>query len=451
MKPPLLERIVNAVLYEGYVLYPYRPAAPKNRRSRFSFGRVYPEAFSQAQGGAEPCLMQTECLVQCHDAAASLQPVIRFLQPTWREVCPTVPESPNHPPHADGKYPVVSEWVFAGKVYQTWQEAVEREIKLPPRPLQTDFRHVESHPFGFPAVRNVEEIHDKGGRVAGVIVRRREAVAGQVVLETSRVAADCCKITVRLINQTPVPAAALQDPEAALMYTLASAHTILHVQGGGFVSQTDPPSPLKPLVDGCDNIGTWPVLVGDKAKAERDTMLSSPVILYDYPEIAPERRGDFGDATEIDKVLALRELALANAGKREMGAGDAFARKVLERTSTLKPNQLLKMHGPIHETKAAAAGPNPGPPVTSALVQGVPIRAGDKVRIRPKHRADAFDLMLAGRTAVVEALEQDAENRIHLAVVLEDDPGRDPGLPCQPGHRFFYGLDEVEPLTKTSA
>ena len=74
------------------------------------------------------------------------------------------------------------------------------------------------------------------------------------------------------------------------------------------------------------------------------------------------------------------------------------------------------------------------------------IKPGDKVRLRPKGRADAFDLLLAGKTAIVEAVEQDVENKVHLAVVLEDDPGKDLGLMRQPGHRFFYGLDEIEPI-----
>jgi hydrogenase maturation protease len=77
------------------------------------------------------------------------------------------------------------------------------------------------------------------------------------------------------------------------------------------------------------------------------------------------------------------------------------------------------------------------------------LKRGDRVRIRPKGRADVWDQALAGRSAVVEALEQDAEEQVYVAVVLEDDPGKDLGWTRQTGHRFFYRLEEVEPIDQT--
>jgi hypothetical protein len=77
---------------------------------------------------------------------------------------------------------------------------------------------------------------------------------------------------------------------------------------------------------------------------------------------------------------------------------------------------------------------------------GASLQAGDRVRINPRSRADAMDMMLAGKVGLIEAIEQDAEGRVHLAIVLEEDPGRGLGMMRQPGHRFFYGVDEVEPL-----
>jgi hypothetical protein len=74
------------------------------------------------------------------------------------------------------------------------------------------------------------------------------------------------------------------------------------------------------------------------------------------------------------------------------------------------------------------------------------IHTGDRVRLSPRRRADIMDLALAGRTARIESIEQDFENRIYLAVVVDDDPGADFGTARQPGHRFFFGPDEVEPL-----
>jgi hypothetical protein len=74
------------------------------------------------------------------------------------------------------------------------------------------------------------------------------------------------------------------------------------------------------------------------------------------------------------------------------------------------------------------------------------LKPGDRVRLWPLGRADVFDLVLAGKTATIEAIEQDLEDRVYLAVTLDDDPGRDLGALRQPGHRFFFGVEEVEPL-----
>ncbi len=89
----------------------------------------------------------------------------------------------------------------------------------------------------------------------------------------------------------------------------------------------------------------------------------------------------------------------------------------------------------------------PGP--DSVVLAGRRLRPGDAVRLRPQRSGDVFDLALAGRAAVIESIEEDMEGRISLAVVVEDDPGRELGLARQPGHRFFFSPDEVEPLDET--
>ncbi|MGB7922561.1 MAG: hypothetical protein WCF57_04895 [Pyrinomonadaceae bacterium] len=85
-------------------------------------------------------------------------------------------------------------------------------------------------------------------------------------------------------------------------------------------------------------------------------------------------------------------------------------------------------------------------PVEGVRVGGVELKQGDRVRLRPRGRSDIFDIALAGQIAIIESIEQDYENKVHLAVVLEDDPGRDLGMLRQPGHRFFFSPEEVEPL-----
>jgi hydrogenase maturation protease len=191
--------------------------------------------------------------------------------------------------------------------------------------------------------------------------------------------------------------------------------------------------------------------VGEEAQAQRDTMLSSPIILYDYPQIAPESVGGFFDGTEIDEMLTLRVLTMTENEKLEMRQVDEYARRILERTETVGAENLLKLHGTMREVKPPEDFFQATTPLANVMAQGRELRAGDIVKIRPKNRADAIDMMLAGKTAMIEAIEQDAEGRIHLGLVVEDDPGKDLGLARQPGHRFFYGLDEIEPLREASA
>jgi len=86
------------------------------------------------------------------------------------------------------------------------------------------------------------------------------------------------------------------------------------------------------------------------------------------------------------------------------------------------------------------------PSLEQIIVAGVELRRGDRVRLRPKAGGDIIDLALSGRTATIEAIEQDYEGKFQIAVVLDDDPGRDLGLLRQPGHRFFFSPEEVEAM-----
>lgn len=457
MKRELLERIVNAVLYEGYILYPYRPSSRKNCRERFTFGRVYPEAYSDAQKGAEPCVMQTECLVETEEENAELEVGVRFLHPMAREIGMPLEGGQRE---GESAVHVVPELCVDGQLYQSWHEAVEREIRVPGMLLGEAPKRVA---FSFPEAATTEPIHGQAGRVAGVIARRQKAVSGTVELRTQDLGEGLHKVTVRILNQTPATAAELENPEAILMRTLASTHTILHVRQGRFVSLTAPPERWQGAAKECQNVGVWPVLVGDEEKEERDTVLSSPIILYDYPRIAAESAGPLFDGTEIDEILTLRILTMTEQEKVEMRRVDEQARRLLERTEALSGEKLLRLHG-VMRTGDNPTGPTnrarptedvvdsddffgASTPLKGVTVGGVYLQAGDRVRIRPKARADALDLALAGQTAIIEAVEQDMERRIHLALVVENDPGKDLGFLRQPGHRFFYGVDEVEPLT----
>jgi hypothetical protein len=159
---------------------------------------------------------------------------------------------------------------------------------------------------------------------------------------SDRVAEGLFKLSVRIRNRT-LFSAHQASREDALLCSLVSTHTILGVQDGEFVSLLAPPERISALAASCENVGTWPVLVGEEGQC--DTLLSSPIILYDYPQIAPESAGDFFDGTEIDEILSLRIMTLTDDEKKEMSQSDERARQMLERTESMPVEQLMKLHG----------------------------------------------------------------------------------------------------------
>ncbi len=352
-----VEKIVSAVLYEGYVLYPYRPSSVKNRQ-RWTFGGLYPESYSVANGGFEPSLAQTECLIE-GDSDTTLEVKVRFLHILAREVRELITpmsELPLDLTHVSR--PVASLWV-GDKLYQTWQEATERDAGSAELRLGDLLAAPHSFDFHYPASREVEALRSDTGQLVGAVVRTQRALAGSVSVEAEAVADGVCKVRVRITNLTPWQLTEDQghreERDDALLCTFASTHTILSVRDGGFVSLFDPPAEYSEAVAACSNIGTWPVLVGEEG--DRDMILSSPIILYDYPQIAPESPGDLFDGTEIDEILTLRIMTMTDEEKREMRAVDERARALLDRTESLTGEQMMSMHGTVRSVGARHASP----------------------------------------------------------------------------------------------
>ena len=349
----LVEKIVNAVLYEGYILYPYRPSSTKNRQ-RFTFGRVYPQPFAEAQRGVEPFAMQTQCLVESGTDEPVLAVAVRFLQPMAREVKKLAQPLPGWLPDEEAAFQVVPEMRLDGRIYQTWQEVRERLVPVHPILLSELVTRPCHIPFAFAASRTLEPIENDAGAVVGVVARRQMAVAGRVEISAAMLTADLFKITVQILNLTEMDetaAASGTEAEAVLMRTFASTHTILTMRNGKFVSMMNPPPEHAAAVAACENSGTWPILVGDEAAGERDTLLSSPIILYDYPEIAPESPGDLFDGTEIDEILTLRIMTMTDEEKWEMSHVDERARQILQRTKGMSADHLMQMHGTMRNMR----------------------------------------------------------------------------------------------------
>ena len=306
-----IDKIAKAVLYEGYMLYPYRPSSVKNRQ-RWNFGVLYPQAYSEAQNGdgVDAWSMQTECLVE-GSAETLLDGKVRFLQVQTRSMSESLKAGESLP---DG-----------------WQEAQERDVTLPQFSLGLACSEASTHRFAFPI---------KSG-AAG----EQESLHGEIGVTAERRGEDLFKVSIRVRNTTAIGAPKVMSRDEALKRSLVSCHTVLGVEGGQFVSLLEPPAMWQEAAAQCQNVGVWPVLVGESG--QRDTLLASPIILYDYPQIAPESAGDLFDGTEIDEILSLRILTLTDDEKREIRQSDERARQILERTESLPAEQFMKLHGAV--------------------------------------------------------------------------------------------------------
>lgn len=328
-----IRRIADAILYEGYILWPYSRSAAKNQR-RWTFGGVYPAEHSAGRED-DPCETCTECLVEAGpDTRVEVR--VRFLHVVQRAVMERT---------AGGLEPV-DELTVGGTRHLAWDEAVEREVALPTlSPLE--LRSARAQPIEVAAGSESEELSGAAGEPAGAIVRSWRPLAGTVEVSARRLAAGPTRLTVRVRNTSPYRG---RDREEALRQTFVSTHAVLHATGGRFVSLTDPPESLRAEAEACENAGTWPVLVGEAG--DRDTLLSSSIILPDYPEVAPESPGDLFDGAEIDGLLTLSILSLTDEEKREMRDSDPRAREILERTESLSEEEMLRLHGAIREVQA---------------------------------------------------------------------------------------------------
>jgi hypothetical protein len=304
------EKIAAAILYEGYILYPYRPTAIKNRQ-RWNFGTLYPRIYAEAQRPQEPFALVAECIA-VSDGKASLDVRMSFLQlvPTQQADQLTDPSL-------------------------AWDEAVERTSE------------------------------HAGLRLGDLIASplslaiEMENLRIELSINAQLLQDGACKVRLKVRNATPLPSGAEAKRDEALPMSFVSAHLLLGITGGEFVSLLDPDPAYREAVAACCNTGVFPVLVGEEPDrpvppvpacrgASRGSMMfCSPIILYDYPKIAPESEGDFFDGTEMDEMLTLRVLTLTDAEKQEMRSGDPRARKILERTEALTSDAMLKAHGVI--------------------------------------------------------------------------------------------------------
>ena len=423
--------IADAVLYEGYLLYPYRASSAKNR-SRWQFGvlgppKAAPAAYAEAPDMAMQCLLEP-------GAAGRVRIHLRFLQLQVREVQRL---------EADGSYAPTGELTVAGVSFLSWDEAVEREIVLPESTLEA----ASDHPVEVAGGSDVEPLLDADGTPAGRIVRRRWPLTARLRTRTE-VDDGLVRLTVEVANDHPAP---VGDKDAAIRSSLIGTHLLIEAHDGRFISLLDPPPEAAAAAGRCAQHRCWPVLVGPPGSS--DVVLGAPIILYDHPQIAEQSPGALFDSTEIDEILTLRVMTMTEAEKAEARATDPKAQVIIDRCDTMSAPALQRLHGVLHDPTFEtgdmpwwdpAVDARAHPDTDTVLIGGVPVSKGSLVRVHPSRRADAQDLFFADRLARVTAILGDVDGGVHVALVLVDDPAAD--LHDWYGRYFYFAPDELEPL-----
>lgn len=497
--------VADTVLYEGYVLYPYRASARKNQL-RWQFGVLVPVPCADIDG-PERNFNRTEVVVVA-GADPTIDLRVRCLQVQRRSVEAATPA---------GGFVAADSVVVDGTPLSAWDEALDHEIDVSGVALRSLVDNPRTIPFELAECDGSELLRDAGGATVGRVRRHAEPVSGSVVLEAVRVQAapesigeptDILRLSVRVANLTSWPPAGgegSQGRETVMRYSLVAAHTVLAIEDGTFISSLDPPDEHRQAVADCTNEGTFPVLVGGLSSSQSEPLvLASPIILYDHPAIAPESDGDLCDATEIDEILALRVLTLTDEEKSEARATDPRSAAIVDRCDSMTPDAWSLLHGtfrpigdglppeldipdlgghdglglpdrldlpdgldlpasliwegsgtpvPAGSGEGSEAVPWWDPGVDGAVdpwtdtvsILGVEVSKGTKVRLAPSRRADAHDLFTRGMMATVAGVFNDVDGDQHVAVILDDDPAND--LYAWQGRFLYFATDEVIPVS----
>jgi hypothetical protein len=436
-------QIADAVLYEGYLLYPYRASSRKNQ-TRWQFGVLGPAGAADAGIGEDDSL-SSQFLV---DGADAINLVVRFLQLQHRSA---------ERDTGCGDYRPVDELTSPSGSWLTWDEAVEVELPFGPFHL-ADSTGPCTLPVTAPSGSDIEAV--QGGR----LVRSRQRVSGELTVGVERVGG-LSRVTVTVRNTAPSAPAA--DKEWAIAVSMIGTHIIAEAVGGEFVSLLDPPEHAAGAAAGCHQHRCFPVLAGPPD--DNDLLLVSPIILYDHPEIAEQSEGALYDSTEIDEILTLRVMTMTDEEKAQARATDPLAAQIIDRCDAMSPEAMQRLHGVLRYPHPDQPTGDPGlipeipdgiewwdpladnavrPDIDAVLVNGVRVSRGSRVRLHPGRRADAQDLFFADKTARVTSVHEDVDGNQHVGVVIDDDPAAD--LHDWYGRYLYFAPDEVEPLETTT-
>jgi hypothetical protein len=429
--------VADAVLYEGYLLYPYRGTSSKNQ-SRWQFGVLGPPGAADAGLGEDDTLAAQFPV----DSARAITMVVRFLQLQHRRAQRELP---------GGEFESVDELTTPSGSWLTWDEAVECEMSF--GPLAFDDQPW-TLPVVAPAATEIEPVH--GGR----LVRQRQEVRGLLTVSHEPDGA-LRRVSVRVSNVGAAIDGKADGKDSVIARSMIGTHVIAEVVGGQFVSLLEPPPAAADAVSRCSQHRCFPVLAGPPGT--QDMLLISPIILYDHPEVAEQSNTALYDCTEIDEILTLRVMTMTDEEKAQARATDPRAAQIIDQCDAMSPEAMARLHGVLRDPHSLeiAAGLIPEvpeglgwwdpladnavrPEIDAVLVNGIRVARGSQVRLRPRRNADAQDIFVAGKTAHVTSVHEDVEGNKHVGVVVDDDPAAD--LHDWYGRYLYFSPDEIEPL-----
>ncbi len=421
--------VADAVLFEGYLLYPYRASAQKNQ-VRWQWGVLVPQGHGADAG--ETSANRTECLVELPRIdTADLHVRVRYLHLERRTT--------------DGR---------------SFDEGLPRHADL--TCTRAELLAGVVLPIHEPAAASTDE--------QGVARAREPLTATATITATEPPGPyDVLKLRIDVRNDAVVEPGTSRDD--ALRSALIGTHVLLAADPGAFVSPTDPPEWARPLLADCRSEHLWPVLAGPEERS--DLLLSAPIIVGDHATIAPESTIDLFDGTENDEILTLRTMVLTDAEKAEARATDPRAAAIVDAVDALPPEILERLHGAIRTLRPVAAqvptfhtpagsdatdvappGSTPwwdpgadasvDPETDSVLVGSKAVAKGSAVVLRPGRSSDAQDAFLAGMRATVQAVVHDVDGGVHVAVSVDGDPGAE--MQLAHGRFRYFRPEELEPV-----
>jgi hypothetical protein len=488
--------IANAILYEGYLLYPYTASASKNKM-RWQFGVVVPTAY-EAAGTLERGNQHTEFIIDVTENTR-IDALLRFLHVDARIVEVLQCDA----------YVEVPALEIDGTRHLSFDETVECEVALHLDLAASDSASVLVR---YEANRVVEELRDKSGALVGRTIRQRWPLAGTFEVKALAVEGNPAirKLVIDAENKSEIITA--RERGEVLRTAFISTHTLLAIENGAFLSPIDPPDYAEAATETLANRCPWPILMGSgKVDAQRSPIaMSTPIVLGDFPELGKKTEADAFDGTEIDELLTLSVLSLSDAERAEARATDPRARAIVDRAERFGADDIARLHDgelsritgdvlarmndtdfssaydgesspfqaegislesrftdprtrtlvDLSNADEAAAAFNAGDlarlrsgeldpfeelPPAAVVINGVSIEKGSSVKLSPKRRADAWDTFLTGKIATVKAIHQDFEDKIYVAVTVDVDPATD--MHDWYGRSFFFEPDEVEPVS----